>query len=320
VVNDAPDPFPKGTTTVTWMVTDSSGNTASAIQKVTVQDQELPVVSAITASQLQSGAEVDVKNGANPAMLGTINISVSANDNCSGQPPSIGLVNGSGSDTATFINESPVGTFNYTWTVTLTTLNGTWTATVTATDGVNQTTQPFTINVSQAQITGQVELEGFTGGAVGHARTVTFVATDSPGANGTVLKTWTLILDNSGSGGDAVFDYTLTDAPVGTKGLSAKTNWNLRRKLSVTWYAKGQAMVDFTGDSKLRGGDIAGDSKSFRNNQVDYNDYSALVTYWYSSTSSTPAAAVADINGDGIVNFYDYSILATNWYTTGDPE
>src|ERR1035441_11885 len=43
VVNDAPAQFPKGTTTVTWTVTDTSGSQATCQQTVTVQDHESPI-------------------------------------------------------------------------------------------------------------------------------------------------------------------------------------------------------------------------------------------------------------------------------------
>ena len=45
VTNDAPVTFALGTTTVTWTVTDGAGNTATCVQLVTVEDNELPTIS-----------------------------------------------------------------------------------------------------------------------------------------------------------------------------------------------------------------------------------------------------------------------------------
>ena len=44
VSNDAPVSFPVGITSVTWTVTDVNGNTATAIQKVTVSDNMMPTL------------------------------------------------------------------------------------------------------------------------------------------------------------------------------------------------------------------------------------------------------------------------------------
>jgi hypothetical protein len=90
--------------------------------------------------------------------------------------------------------------------------------------------------VNPRQITGQVQLQGFLGTcpAISHTRSVTFKATDS---SGIVLKTWVLLLSNSS--GDT-FDYKLTDIPAGAEMLSAKTDWHLRRRLSVTFNPNGQ--------------------------------------------------------------------------------
>ncbi|MDD3876445.1 MAG: HYR domain-containing protein, partial [Bacteroidales bacterium] len=44
IINDAPAEFPIGTTTVTWIVTDASGNTSSCQQTVTVEDNEIPSI------------------------------------------------------------------------------------------------------------------------------------------------------------------------------------------------------------------------------------------------------------------------------------
>jgi hypothetical protein len=44
VTNNAPDTFQLGTTIVTWIVTDNSGNTSSCTQTITVADQQTPSV------------------------------------------------------------------------------------------------------------------------------------------------------------------------------------------------------------------------------------------------------------------------------------
>jgi hypothetical protein len=246
-----------------------------------------------------------VKNCANPVLQGTVLISLQASDNCglTGQPV-ITLANGGNSASATFVNESPSGTFNYAWNITASVANGTWTATASASDGVNSTSATFTLCVHKLQISGSVQLQAFTGTATVplHTRTITFVAT----TGATVLKTWVLPLSNAS--GDS-FDFTLTDVPEGTTGLSAKTAWSLRRKLAVPFDADGQAVVNFTGASLLKGGDLTGD------NLVNLADYAKLVSKWL-----VPLSPVADINGDGAVNVIDYSVLASNWFKAGDPQ
>src|SRR5204862_6822520 len=52
VSNDAPASFAKGSTTVTWTVTDASGNTATASQVVTVEDRESPTITAPAAVKI----------------------------------------------------------------------------------------------------------------------------------------------------------------------------------------------------------------------------------------------------------------------------
>ena len=63
ITNDAPEFFPVGETTVTWTVTDSSGNSSTATQTVTIIDTTAPVLTVpedvtITAFSLEK--EVDV--------------------------------------------------------------------------------------------------------------------------------------------------------------------------------------------------------------------------------------------------------------------
>ena len=119
------------------------------------------------------------------------------------------------------------------------------------------------------------------------------------------------------------FSYTLTDVPAGTTGLSAKTTWNLRRKLTLALDGNGQATVNFTGinpttGKQLKGGDIAsaGPAPAYGppDNQIQLYDYLKLLANWHTYTSG------ADIDGNGQVSTGDYNILSSNWYTVGDPQ
>jgi len=159
--------------------------------------------------------------------------------------------------------------------------------------------------MDNSQITGLVQLEGFTGTAtnVNHSRVVTFVATS--GTN--VLKTWPPMTLTNVSGD--TFSYALPGVPANVNGLSAKTDWNLRTKVAVTLNSNGQATgVNFTGAKQLRGGDYSHD------NVVQNADYTILGSNWLTTNP------LADVNGDGQVAFYDYFVLYLNWFVAGDPE
>lgn len=195
---------------------------------------------------------------------------------------------------------------------------GTWTLTVVdRRAGMTGTLEAATLELlgtgTAFQITGQVQLQGFTGPRIGGVaqggtRAVTFVATSNY-FNGVttvtnVLKSWTNLLSFSGTG---VASYTLADAPPTTMFLSAKTAWNLRKKMAVTWIAS-SATVNFTSTTLLPGGDLDG------SNRVLTPDYSLLRVNWL---QTTPAA---DIDGSGLVTTPDYSILRVNWLRAGDAQ
>lgn len=103
VTNNAPAAFPKGTTVVTWTVTDGAGHTASATQNVTVVDNTPPLISCPS----------DILVGFNPAVAGAV-VTYSTpvgSDNCAGA--STAQTNGLASG-ATF----PLGTTTNTFKVT----------------------------------------------------------------------------------------------------------------------------------------------------------------------------------------------------------
>jgi hypothetical protein len=168
----------------------------------------------------------------------------------------------------------------------------------------------FTTSDVSVRVTGQVELESFlgTGTVPLHTRTVTFVATAA--GSTTPLQTWVLALTNVTG---AVFNFALTDVPPATAAVSAKTDWNLRRKLAVTFDGNGLAVANFTGGSKLLGGDI----NTTHDNKINAFDNTLLKNKW---GALMPGAAPADINGDGNVNAFDNTILKNNWGSTGDAQ
>lgn len=306
--------FPVGTNLVTCTIMDGEGGTQVCNFTVTVLDITPPLVTATTAVQNQPGlGSIIVKDCANTTIQGTVNISITTDDACGTLIPTVTLTNGTASDVATYVDQSPAGTFNYTWAVTAGTSNGTWTVTAVATDASgNSTAAGFTLCVNKSQITGLVQLEGFTGTgpAVNHIRVVTFVAT----TNTTVLKTWTLSLTNVS--GDT-FSYSLSDVPAAINGLSAKAAWNLRERLAVTLDSNGQAVVDYLTDGTagwadatdhyLRGGDITNE------NVINLADYTLL------KNNFLTLFGPADMNGDGVVNLLDYNLMKSNYLTLGDP-
>ncbi|HSK11745.1 MAG TPA: T9SS type A sorting domain-containing protein, partial [Phnomibacter sp.] len=77
VGNNAPATFPLGVTTVTWTVTDASGNTATATQTVTVQDRQLPTITTCPAAK-SDNVSANVCSAAVPDVTGE----VVATDNC----------------------------------------------------------------------------------------------------------------------------------------------------------------------------------------------------------------------------------------------
>ena len=98
----------------------------------------------------------------------------------------------------------------------------------------------------------------------------------------------------------------MTDVPSGTTGLSAKTNWNLRQKMTVALDVNGQAAANFTGADLLRAGDFD------NSNSVNILDYTILKRHW---NTTNP---IGDLNGDGQVNITDYSLMKVNWFTLGE--
>jgi hypothetical protein len=99
-------PYPVGTTTIMWTVTDIHGNSAIAkSQTVTVTDNELPIISPATDITASSDS------GTCAAILSISPLT--ASDNCG-----VGATTGTRDDGFALIAAYPVGTTTITWTVT----------------------------------------------------------------------------------------------------------------------------------------------------------------------------------------------------------
>jgi sialidase-1 len=118
--------YPMGNTTITWTATDSTGNTSTSTQVVTVNDTEAPV--------LVVGQDISVTNDAGVCGA-SIDITATATDNCSGS--SLKSVR---SDGLPLTDIYPVGKTTITWTAT------------DATGNTATTTQAVTVNDKEAPV------------------------------------------------------------------------------------------------------------------------------------------------------------------------
>jgi hypothetical protein len=157
------------------------------------------------------------------------------------------------------------------------------------------------VEIETFQVSATVQLQGLVAGPI--TREVTFVFTDTLG---NVLETRleSLIFTNG------IGTVTLTDVDPAAVSLSAKADWNLRKRLPIVYGVTGQAAIDFTGASQLPGGDLSGD------NIVGTIDFAILQFYF---NQAGGAALQADITGSGFVGTIDFAILNFNFNTLGDP-
>ena len=280
VTNDAPPDFSLGETWVTWTATDVHGNSSSSTQKVTVAVGLLLIL-----TQPQSATNVAGTDA-------TFTVAVAS---CGGAQPApvfqwyvsgTSTLAGATNATLTISNVQPAHAGDYTVVVGNTA------------GSITSLVARLTVELPSGTVTGRVELEAF----VGARRVVTFLATDK---RGVILKTWNRPLDFTFDGTNGGAAYSLPDVPLDAVSLSAKTAWSLRQRLSVNFSA-GRATADFTGASRLLGGDLDG------SNTCDASDFFILAANWFT------VHLVADIDGNGKVDADDYFILANHWNSGGD--
>jgi len=267
-------------------------------------DGTAPDVNVISAKQ----NTVELIGSAVDAIQGTVDIQVTASDalaGLAGAPTVTVTPDGGSAEAAAFVNESPIGTYNYTWTVTASTANGIAQICASVDDKAgNNASDCDDINVNKTRITGIVSMDTLSGSSYSFNRLVTFKATD---ALDNIIKTWdeTVTFTNDTVLKIASGSYTLDNVPVDTANISAKTNWSLRDKQAVTFDADMQGTAT---DLLMLGGDM-NDS-----NTTTILDYSILKTNWLTLN------AIADLTGDGGVNILDYAILKKNFFQTGAAE
>ena len=280
-----------------------------------------PEVTDLTATEDQGATpDVDVLNGANIAIQGTIEITVNASDALAGLEgtPDITLTHTDTVTTLTPVVADNVGPV-FGWEVAIDSLtkNGRYDIEIIATDRAgNETTITGYIIVNKNQITGTVQFAAWDDeigyGGYSFWRDVTFVATDGPGV-ANKLGEWTVPIEFTvpDHWGLASADYTLTDIPDGVTHVSAKTAWHLRKKITATDTGNGQLTADFihSGGTRLRGGDLN------NTNSVNILDYSILANAY-----AGPYDPAADITGDGVIGWGDFGETGSNWFQVGDEE
>ena len=197
VTNDAPETYLLGTTTVTWTVTDNSGNIATATQTVTVVDDQDPLVSAPADVTIQIAPGADSATG---VALGE----AQASDNC-------GIESLTNNEPTTF----PIGTTVVTWTATDNSGN-----TATATQNVTVTREVLPTITAPADINIDTD-EGDCFGTVADLGTPSVTGEDIPADGisndapetfsvGTTVVTWT-VRDGNGNTANATQQVTVSD-------------------------------------------------------------------------------------------------------------
>jgi gliding motility-associated-like protein len=201
VTNDAPASFPLGSTTVTWIVTDAAGNTATCTQTVTVNDTQLPTITCPSDVIISTDADACEATGVNLGAPATA-------DNCT---------------VATVTNNAPAsypaGVTNVIWTATDASGN---TATCTQTVTVNDTQLP-TI-VCPANVTVNASNGGCTASSVALGTpissdncAVVSVTNNAPATYSTGITTviWT-VTDAAGNTATCTQTVTVTDDEIPT--------------------------------------------------------------------------------------------------------
>src|SRR5256886_2532237 len=208
-VNDAPTQFPKGTSIVTWTVTDASGNTASCTQSVTVQDHEKPTITcpaSITAAKTSDGGTGDC--------LATVSVgTATATDNCDATGAM--TIVGTRSDTQALSDPYPTGTTTITWKATDTSGNfQTCTQTVTVSDdenpSINGCPNNITVYTGPGRATCDQVATWTAPTATDNCAVSSFTSSKNPGATFPVGATTVTYTAKDAAGNQSQCSFTVT--------------------------------------------------------------------------------------------------------------
>ena len=200
VTNDAPATFLVGTTTVTWTVTDNSGNTATCTQDVTVTDNQNPTITCPT--------DITVNAAAGECGISSASVTLGApttSDNC-------GVASISNNAPDSF----PVGLTPVIWTVTDNNGNtATCIQNVTVVDNQNPTiTSPADVTINAASGECGISSASVTLGTPTTADNcgVASVTNDAPATFpvGPTIITWT-VTDINGNAATSTQNVTVID-------------------------------------------------------------------------------------------------------------
>ena len=274
VAASPPGPYGVGTTTVTWTATDGAGNTARAPQRVTVQDQQPPTV---TAPQ-------DVSTATDPGQAtASVNTgSATATDNC----PGVTVV-AARNDGQALTAAYPVGQTHITWTGT--DASGNTAAAIQTVTVVDQEppalTVPADFAVNATSPSGAVV--SYVASATDNVAGVVPVSCGPVAGSGFAIGTTRvtcMAADPSGNRASATFHVTVLDAPaqlgnldesVAGLGLPSGIATSLTAKLNAALAAASVGDV-VTACTKLQ--DLINETRAQAGKMIPMTDATLLVT------------------------------------------
>ena len=154
-------------------------------------------------------------------------------------------------------------------------------------------------------LTATVQLEGYIG-SPGAVLPLEFVFTDAAGA-----EVGRVQVDVPYTNGLDTETVVLQGVPLQAVNVSCKETLHfLRRRVPIGGTAP-NLTADFTGDSKLLGGDINRDVDNF----VELGDFAQFLREF--GRADRPES---DINGDGVVDILEFGYIGLHFFQGGDPE